>query len=439
VGGVDGEGDVLIDGEPWEEGVILENESAFRIGVADRFAGLHIKVGGVLRVGLTGGIGAGKSTVAKRLEELGALVIDADQIAREVVAPGTPGLEAVIKEFGSGVVAPDGSLDRGELGALVFSDDERRAALNSIIHPLVYQRRSELVAEAAADAVVVEDIPLLVENQLAPSYPLVVVVHATEEARIHRLVSRGLGADDARARIRAQAGDDERRAAADVWLDNTGPVERLMADVEQLWSGRLVPFESNCRFRRPASRPRQPVIVEAEPRWADEAARLQARIGNVLGERVLQLDHVGSTSVPGLPAKDVIDLQLVVADLDSAIAVADELLEAGFVRMPDRWFDVWRDGSEIDKAMACNADPGRAVNLHIRPASSPVARDVLLLRDWLRANPGGVAEYAALKRRLAAAEYERMDDYARQKTPWINAALQRAEPWAEHAGWNAGR
>nr|WP_246220649.1 dephospho-CoA kinase [Phytoactinopolyspora mesophila] len=391
-----------------------------------------------MRVGLTGGIGAGKSTVARRLAKLGAVVIDADQIAREVVAPGTPGLEAVISEFGSGIVAADGSLDRGALGTLVFGDDERRAALNAIIHPLVYQRRGELVAQAAADAVVVEDIPLLIENGLGPSYPLVIVVYATEATRIERLAARGMTVDEARSRIRAQASDDERRAAADVWLDNTGSRAPVVAELEELWQHRLVPFEANCRNRRPAARAQQPEIVDANPSWPDEAARLVARIATALGEGARRIDHIGSTAVPGLPAKDVIDLQVIVDDLGAAGRAAADLLEAGFVRMPDRWFDVARDGSEIDKAVACNADPGRAVNVHVRPAPSPVCRDTLLFRDWLRASPAEVTEYAALKRRLAAAEYALMDDYAREKTPWVNAALERAESWAERTGWRFG-
>ncbi|NEE02209.1 dephospho-CoA kinase [Phytoactinopolyspora halotolerans] len=397
----------------------------------------------MLRVGLTGGIGAGKSTVAGRLGELGAVVIDADELAREVVAPGTPGLEAVVSEFGAGVVAADGTLDRAELGRLVFGSDERRAALNGIIHPLVYRRRSELVAQAPAEAVVVEDIPLLVENGLASSYPLVIVVHAPDEERVRRLTGRGMDADDARSRIRAQADDDARRAAADVWLDNSGPPQRLLDCVDVLWHGRLVPYERNLRERRAASRaPVQhdpqvtgvpgvrPAIVHADPTWESQAGRLIERIRHVTGRRAHRIDHIGSTAVPGLPAKDVLDVQVVVADLPTAGSVADELHEVGFVRMPERWYDVLRDGSERDKAMACNADPARAVNVHVRPEDSPAWRDALLLRDWLRAMPGEAADYAGLKRELAEHTYDSIEEYAELKTPWINAALARADAWA---------
>lgn len=374
--------------------------------------------------------------MARRLDELDAVVIDADQLAREVVEPGTAGLEAVITEFGSGVVSADGTLDRAELGRIVFGNAERRAALNAITHPLIRQRRAALVADAPADAVVVEDIPLLVESDLAAAYPLVIVVHAAEADRVGRLAARGMDAADARSRIQAQADDDARRAAADVWLDNSGPVENVVANVEALWTKRLLPFEENHRLRRGAARPAQPVIVDADPTWGEQAARVIARIRHAVGERARRIDHIGSTSVPGLPAKDVIDLQVIADDLDAAGRIADDVHEAGLVRMPRRWFDVWRDGSEIGKVLACNADPGRAVNLHIRPADSPVWRDVLLLRDWLRATPDGVAEYASIKRRLAEGTYDVINDYAVEKTPWVNGALVRADAWATETGWS---
>lgn len=388
----------------------------------------------MLRVGLTGGAGAGKSTVAARLGERGAVVIDADQLAREVVEPGTPGFAAVVDEFGDGIVAPDGGLDRPALARVVFADEQRRQALNAIVHPLVRERRGELVAAAPADAVVVEDIPLLVENDLAPTYPLVIVVHAPDDVREQRLVRRGLAAADARARIRAQATDAQRWAAADVWLKNDAALADLVARVDALWHERLVPFEANCRHQRPAPRSPQPMLTGPDPDWPAQAARTARRVARIAGDRAHRIDHIGSTSVPGLPAKDVLDLQVVVDDLDSAGSLADELTEVGLVRLPGRWTDALRDGSERDKAVAGNADPLRAVNLHIRPVSSPAWTDAVLLRDWLRATPDGVAEYAALKRELATGRYASMDDYARQKTPWISEALARADAWAEATG-----
>ena len=393
----------------------------------------------MLRVGLTGGIGSGKSTVAARFEELGALIVDADRIAREVVEPGTPGLAAIVEEFGSGVLLPDGSLDRPALGRIVFGDDTRRAALNAIVHPLVYSRRTELVAGAGDDVIVVEDIPLLVENSLGAGFPLVIVVHAPAAERVRRiLASRAMTEDDAWARVRAQADDDARLAAADVWLDNSGSRDAAVAAVDDVWSSRLVPFEQNLRGSRRAERSRQAVLVDPDPTWPVQAARLIDRIRWAAGPRALRVDHIGSTAVPGLAAKDVIDIQVLAEDLDSAGEVAGSLGAAGLVRMPDRWWDVGRDGAEHDKAMACNADPGRAANVHVRIVESPTWRDALLLRDWLRATPAGVGEYTALKRELAAGPHETIDEYAERKTPWINGALARADEWAAQTGWSPG-
>lgn len=147
------------------------------------------------------------------------------------------------------------------------------------------------------------------------------------------------------------------------------------------------------------------------------------------------MDHIGSTAVPGLAAKDVIDIQVATTDLPAAVELAGDLRDAGLVRPPGRWFDVGRDGAEHDKGMAVNADPGRAVNLHVRPIETPTWRDALLLRDWLRATPSGAAEYAALKRRLAREPHETIDDYADAKTPWLNQALAQGDEWAARSGW----
>ena len=392
----------------------------------------------MLRVGLTGGIGSGKSTVAARLEELGAVIVDADRIAREVVAPGTPGLAAVVEEFGPGVLAPDGSLDRPALGQIVFAHDDRRAALNAIVHPLVYARRSELVAAAPDDAIVVEDIPLLVENSLGKGFALVMVVHAPAGERVRRITaSRAISEDDAWARVRAQADDDARRVAADVWLDNSGSPDDTVAAVNSVWAARLVPFEANLRAGKPAERSTRAVLVAPDPTWPAQAVRLIERVRLCAGRRILRVDHVGSTSVPGLAAKDVIDLQVVCTDLLTAEEVAGSLTGAGLVRMPERWWDTGRDRGEHDKVMACNADPGRAANVHVRPVESPTWRDALLLRDWLRATPSGVEEYEALKRELVAQSHETIDDYAGRKTPWINDALDRGDAWAARTGWSA--
>ncbi len=192
----------------------------------------------VITIGLTGGIGSGKSTVAELLASYGAVIIDADVLAREAVAPGTPGLARVVEQFGSEVLAPDGSLDRPRLGALVFADPDRLAALNAIVHPYVRQRSEELTAAASPDAVVVQVIPLLVENGLT-DFDEVVVVDASEETQLRRLTERGMDRADARARIAAQATRGQRRAAADMVIDNDGDLAGLRAQVDRLWAGLL--------------------------------------------------------------------------------------------------------------------------------------------------------------------------------------------------------
>jgi dephospho-CoA kinase len=193
----------------------------------------------VLRIGLTGGIGSGKSTVAAELARHGAVIVDADRIAREVVEPGSSGLAAVVQAFGPGILTPDGALDRPALAAVVFTDDQARATLDGILHPLVRQRGMEVERAAEEDAVVVHDVPLLVETGHAASYDLVLVVEADEEARVSRLVGRGLSEDDARARIATQASDEQRRAVADVVLDNRGTPEELVAQVDRFWNERV--------------------------------------------------------------------------------------------------------------------------------------------------------------------------------------------------------
>ncbi|MBL1066866.1 dephospho-CoA kinase [Streptomyces sp. 7-21] len=190
----------------------------------------------MLTVGLTGGIGAGKSEVLRLLAERGAVTIDADRLAREAVAPGTPGLAAVVAEFGPEMLTPSGELDRARLGAVVFADDARRAALNAIVHPRVRARAAELRAAAGPGAIVVEDVPLLAENGLQDDYDAVIVVDASDEVRLKRLTEqRGMSEEDARARMAAQASREERLAIADFVVDNNGTRAELRQQTDALW------------------------------------------------------------------------------------------------------------------------------------------------------------------------------------------------------------
>ncbi|WFE20865.1 dephospho-CoA kinase [Solwaraspora sp. WMMD937] len=395
----------------------------------------------MLRVGLTGGIGAGKSAVANRLATHGAVIVDADRLAREVVAPGTDGLARVVAAFGPEVVADDGALDRPALGARVFADPAARRRLEKIVHPLVRARTAELTAAAPADAVVVNDVPLLVETGLAATYHLVVVVSAAEQLRVERLTrDRGMAPDDARARIRAQADDAQRRAAADVLLDNDGSRDDLTVTVDRLWRDRLVPYEANLRAGRTAPRPPRAVLAEPDPTWPEQFDRLAARVRRAVGAD-RRVDHIGSTSVPGLPAKDVIDIQLTVESLDDADGCAAALAAAGFPRFPGDWWDdprpdpaTGQPGERCPKRLHGNADPGRPVNLHVRVADSPGWRYALAFRDHLRADPGERADYLAVKRRIAATA-PTTREYAVAKEPWFDQVWPRLLRWIEETGW----
>ncbi|QVI24533.1 dephospho-CoA kinase [Nocardia tengchongensis] len=317
----------------------------------------------MLRIGLTGGMGAGKSTVARILTERGAVLVDSDVIAREVVAPGSAGLAALAAAFGDDILAADGSLDRPALAAKAFASDEARATLNGITHPLVGKRTAELIAAAPADGIVVQDIPLLVENGLAPFMNLVVIVDAAEETRLRRLVEfRGIDEADARARIAAQATDAQRRAAADVLLDNNGASGLIDAEVHRLWDERLIPFERNLRTRTPAARPELPV-AEANPEWFAQARRVIARLAVACGADAASIDHIGPTAVPGKPAADVLDIRITVAAGVTAEALRDRLADIGFppVAADDPIAAEVRLGA--GERLHANTDPGRAVNL----------------------------------------------------------------------------
>ncbi|MBM0239975.1 dephospho-CoA kinase, partial [Micromonospora sp. ATA32] len=359
----------------------------------------------MLRVGLTGGIGSGKSAVAARLAALGAVVIDADLIAREVVAPGTPGLAEIVDAFSDQVLGPDGALDRAALGAVIFADEAARRRLEAITHPRVRARTAELIAAAAPDAVVVNDVPLLVEVGLAPTYHLVVVVQTAVTTRLERLErDRGMSRAEAERRIAAQADDARRRAAADVVLSNDGSLDDLKTAVDILWRDRLLPYEENVRLRR-AVRTRQVALTEADPTWPQQYARLAARIRHAVAPADLRIDHIGSTAIPGLAAKDVIDIQLTVSSLaDADGPIAERLADAGFPRLPGEWWDNARPAGcgRWQKRLHGSADPGRPVHLHIREASSPGWRYAQLMRDHLRADPDQRAAYLLLKRELAA-------------------------------------
>jgi dephospho-CoA kinase len=351
-----------------------------------------------------------------------------------VVAPGTDGLAEIVDIFGPAMLTDAGALDRPALGAKVFGDEQARRQLEGVIHPRVRARTAELVREAPRDTIVVNDVPLLVETGLAPSYHLVLVVTAERERRIRRLVeTRGMTEAEAEARIAAQADDARRAAAADVLIPNDGSIDELHTQVDVLIRDRLRPFEAHLRLRSAARPSRELHVVPADPGWPADAARLIARIRHAVGAEVW---HIGSTAVPGLPAKDVIDLMLGVRTLDEADAMAAALADAGFPRRPGEWADNARGlpGETWPKRLHGSADPERPVNLHVRVTGSPGWRFALLMRDHLRAVPAARDGYAAAKTAWAA---EHLDSfgYGEAKEPWFDAEARAADDWAEATGW----
>ncbi len=365
------------------------------------------------------------------------MVVDADLVAREVVTPGSAGLAEVVETFGPEVLTGDGSLDRAALGARVFGDAAARARLEAITHPRIRSLTEERFRAAPQDAVVLHDVPLLVELGYEDRYHLTVVVHADVEERVRRLVEeRGSSEEDARRRVAAQADDDARRRAADVWLTNTGGQDALLEQVDRLWHERLVPFEAAVRLRTPVPPPSGLVLAAPEPGWAATGARLAARVARAVGDAGVRVDHVGPTAVPGLPAEDVLDLQLVVADLAVADAMEDQLAQAGFPRQGSRR-SVLAPGGTAGWAehRHGSADPGQAVTLHVRAAGSPVDRHTLLLRDWLRAEPAERDGYAAVRERLAVTLVSR-DELVEAEQPWLSqVAWPRMQAWADRTGW----
>ena len=402
----------------------------------------------MLRIGLTGGIGAGKSALSKAFSECGGIIVDGDVIAREVVQPGTEGLASLVEAFGEDILLPDGALDRPALAAKAFRDDEARKKLNGIVHPLVGKRRSEIIAAVAEDAVVVEDIPLLVESGMAPLFPLVVIVHADVELRVRRLVQqRGMSEEDARARIAAQATDEQRRAVADVWLDNSGEPGELVERAHDVWNNRILPFAHNLTHRQIARAPAR--LAPADPAWPDQARRIINRLKTTCGHRALRVDHIGSTAVPNYDAKDVIDIQITVESLAVADELVEPLLTAGYPRLAhisqdaakadarstvDR-YDHSDDPGLWHKRIHASADPGRPTNVHIRVDGWPNQQFALLFVDWLAANPDVRADYLEVKRQADSIGGGEVLRYVTAKEPWFLDAYRRAWLWANSTGW----
>ncbi len=395
----------------------------------------------MLRVGLTGGIGSGKSTVAALLREWGAVVTDADAVAREIVQPGMPSLGAIRERFGPSVIQADGSLDRAGLAAVVFPEPQALRALEAITGPAIAARVAQLRGSVPDDRINVYDMPLLVEKGLWVHEHLTIVVGADPEVRVARLVGqRGLSEPDARARIAAQANDTQRHTAADAWIDNGGSREDTGRQARRLWDERLVPFDENLRGGIRARRPDLTSLSAPDLGWADAGARVVARLAAALPGKGVRVDHVGSTSVHGLLAKDVLDVQVGVlrlADADTP-AFGAGLRRAGYLLVPghDQDDPHPRDSASApwQKRFYGGCDPARIVHVHVREIGSAGWEFALAFRDWLRSNPDERDEYAALKRDLAA-RHAATRDYTAAKEPWFDAAYLRVQAWRREVRW----
>lgn len=307
--------------------------------------------GGMLIVAVTGGIGSGKSTVSARLAEHGAVLVDSDLSAREVVAPGSSGLAAVVERFGPGVLAVDGSLDRAALAGIVFTDPQARRDLEAITHPRVRELFDRAVAAAAPDAVVVNDIPLLVQVEVAARFHLVVGVGADVEVRVTRLIDRGLTEADARARIASQITDEQRRGLTDIWLDNNGSVDTLLAEVDRLWTERIAVMGQNLTAGRPA--PDLPEQVHDEQERARFTELTVARV-----QRALAGLDVTVLPSEGFPT-GAVRIDLLLAEEAEGPTVGGLLAVAGFVAADD-----------LNPGLFSGTDPGTAVLLHLQPMSA---------------------------------------------------------------------
>ncbi len=398
----------------------------------------------MLRVGVTGGIGSGKSTVSARLGELGADVVDADRVAREVVEPGRPALEGIRERFGTSVIRDDGSLDRAALAAVVFADPVALRSLEEITGPAITAEVARRRGRVPREQVSVFDMPLLVERGLWVHEHLCLVVEVDADTRVRRLVEgRGLDEVDARRRITAQATDGERRAVADVVLDNTRSPSHLQRLVDALWNERLVPYDANLRTGTRSRGPESGAVVPRDD-WPARGERVVHRIAAALSEvhGVSGVEHIGPTAVPGLLATDVVDVQIAVTSLGAADAspFRDGLAGAGYVLARGNERDpphpLGADPETWAERLWGGCDPAAVVHVHVRAVDSAGWRFALLVRDWLRADPEAREEHTSVRRRLLALD-PRTAAYVETEESWFEGAWHRAEAWAATTSWTA--
>lgn len=356
----------------------------------------------MLHIGVTGTSASGKSTVARRLIEHGAVPATGDGPKREV------------SEHGVG--SPTAT-----------------------------------AADAVSVTVRVDHAPLDVDGDAAPVYHLMIYVDAPVLERVRRMErlvqERAFSAEAAQIKISAILGEERDtglQAAADVVVDNSGSIADLQASIDALWADRIAPFEANMRQGQMALYG-SPRLVAPDPAWPEQAARLATRIRHAVGKAALRIDHIGSTAIPGLPAKDVIDIQVTVSSLTEAAAIDPALTCAGLVLHPgidtNHAHGAVTDPAQWRKRYYKSADPGRPANVHIRPYGTAGWRFALLFRDWLRADPQIRREYLSIKQELVRQFASDGDTtrYGIAKDPWFAIVYSRIEQWATQTGWHGPR
>jgi dephospho-CoA kinase len=224
--------------------------------------------------------------------------------------------------------------------------------------------------------------------------------------------------------------------ATDAWCDADIVIDPGTAALDALWERRLMPLEANLRTGRRAPRRQHAVLADPDPTWPRQAQQLMERLLFSVGGMIIRADHIGSTSIPGLPAKQLIDIQVLVEAPALARPVADAARRSGFVRVPGNWFGTDQHGASHPEEVVVDADPGRPVNINIRRVTAPIWRETLLFRDWLRTHQGERDAYAGLKAGLAGRPGSTIDDYGTDKMPWISSALARAGQWAARSNWS---
>ncbi len=318
----------------------------------------------MLRIGLTGGIAAGKSLVAERFAGLGAVLVDADVLARAAVEPGSDGLDEVVTAFGREILTPQGELDRPALGRLVFADQGARERLNAIVHPRVRIRAAALIEAAEQDAIVVEDIPLLVETGQAARFHLVVVVDAPDDVRIRRLVARrGLERGDAEQRIAAQSSREDRLREADVILPNDRAIDDLLAATDAFWRGRVLPYRDNLAAQVPARSGQQRAAATGLAGTRGLTRRVAAKLAAALPPGVADI----GPGVPGGGHDDVTSasLRVTTGKVEDLGALAAAVEAAGFPRVEDPV-----DGGPAGEYTAHrSADPATNVTVSVAAAA----------------------------------------------------------------------